>query len=155
MLTRSWNPWSIFDELERAMLHTAGSSEWPLFELEDGADETILTADVPGMSADDLEVTVAGSTLIIRGERKPRHGRGARRYHGAFERRYTLGDAYDLDDVKAHVEDGVLTITLPKAAKAKPRRVKLTTGVVDKVKGFLTGGKDKDKDKEKREREAS
>jgi HSP20 family protein len=146
MQIRTWSPWSIFDELERAMLHPAGSSEWPRFDVEDTEDETILTADVPGMTADDLEVTVAGSLLIIRGERKPRPGRSTtRRFHGAFERRYQLGDSYATDDVQAHVQDGVLTITLPKAAKARPRRIKLTSGVVDKVKGFLTGGKDKDK----------
>ena len=145
MLNGSWNPWSLFDELERAMLHTAGSSEWPRFEIEDSDDETILYADVPGMTTDDLEVFVQGPLLIVRGERKPRHGRGgARRHYGAFERRFRVGDLYDLDDVKAHVQDGVLTITLAKAAKVKPRRVKLTTGVIDKVKGLLSGGKDKD-----------
>jgi HSP20 family protein len=127
------------------MLHPAGSSQWPAFDVEDSDDETILTADVPGMTVDDLEVTVAGSLLIIRGERKPRPGLGtSRRFHGAFERRYQLSDAYVTDDVQAHVQDGVLTVTLPKAAKARPRRIKLTSGVIDKVKGFLTGGKDKD-----------
>lgn len=150
MLMRSWNPWSLFDELERAMLHTAGSSEVasfePRFEIDDSEDETVLTADVPGMTTDDLEVLVQGPLLIIRGERKPRPGRGSARRYGAFERRFRVGDLYDLDDVKAHVQDGVLTIALAKAAKAKPRRVKLTSGVIDKVKGLLTGHKDKDKE---------
>jgi HSP20 family protein len=153
MLMRSWNPWSLFDELERAMLHTAGSSEGsrfePRFEIDDSEDETVLYADVPGMTTDDLEVFVQGPLLIVRGERKQRHGRGgAPRHYGAFERRFRVGELYDLDDVKAHVQDGVLTITLAKAAKAKPRRVKLTTGVIDKVKGLLSGGKDKGKEHE-------
>lgn len=144
MLARYWNPWSIFDELDRAMHFTAGSSEWPKFEVEDSEDETILTADVPGMTIDDLEVTVAGQVLTIHGERKVKHGRLAGRSL-TFERRFSVGDTYDLDDVRAHVQDGVLTLALPKAARAKPRRIKLTSGVVDKVKGFLTGGKDKEK----------
>jgi HSP20 family protein len=149
MLNGSWNPWSLFDELERAMLHTAGSSEWPRFDVDDTEDETVLCADVPGMTADDIEVLVQGPMLIVRGERKPRHGRSAgRRFYGSFERRFRIGDLYDLDDVKAHVQDGVLTVTLSKVAKAKPRRVKLTSGVIDKVKGLLSGGKDKDKAKE-------
>jgi HSP20 family protein len=144
MLASYWNPWSIFDELDRAMHSTAGSSEWPKFEVEDSEDETILTADVPGMTVDDLEVTVAGQVLTIHGERKVKHGRHAGRSY-TFERRFSVGDTYDLDDIRAHVQDGVLTLALPKAARAKPRRIKLTSGVVEKVKGFLTGGKDKEK----------
>ena len=58
------------------------------------------------------------------------------------------GQRYNLGVVKAHVQDGVLTITLAKAAKVKPRRVKLTTGVIDKVKGLLSGGKDRDTEHE-------
>ena len=56
-----WNPWSIFDELERSIFDTASSPEWPQFDIEDTDDETVLTADLPGMTEDDLEVTAVGS----------------------------------------------------------------------------------------------
>jgi HSP20 family protein len=138
-----WNPWSIFDELDRAM---ASSSEWPQFDIEDSDDETRLIADVPGMREDDLEITAQGPYLIVRGERKPGDGRPSRRrFYGTFARQFHVGDAYDLDQVKAKLEDGVLTIRLEKVAKAKPRRIPLTTSVVDKVKGLIGGKKENDK----------
>ena len=142
-----WNPWALFDELERTVSGTAGSSAWPVFDIEDTEDETVLTADLPGMTEDDIEVTVEGPMLIIRGERKARDGRYVRRarFHGSFERRFRIGDAYDVDHVEASLAHGVLTGHLAKAAKATPRRIKLASGVLDKVKGFLTGDKDKEK----------
>jgi HSP20 family protein len=130
MQTYQWNPWSIFDELERSMR----SSEWPAFDIVDDDDATTLTADVPGMAEDDIDVTVTGSLLTVCGQR--RRGRERR-----FERRFQLPEGYDLDAVTANVTHGVLTIRLAKAAKLKPRRIKLTTGLVDKVKGLLSGDK--------------
>jgi HSP20 family protein len=136
-----WNPWTVFDELQRTMV---GSSDWPQFDIEDFEDETVLTADVPGMREDDIEITAKGPFLIVRGERKendePQLRR--RRRYGSFERQFHVGDTYDLDDVKAHLEDGVLTIRLQKSAKVKPRRIPLSTGIVDKVKGILDGKKE-------------
>jgi len=144
MQTFLWNPWSLFDELERSMFAT-GSSEWPQFDIEDTDDETVLGADLPGMSEADIEVTVSGPYLLVRGERKAKEGHYVRRarFHGAFERRFWIGDGYDPDQVSAHIANGELTIRLAKAAKAKPRRIKLTTGgLAEKVKGLLGGNKD-------------
>jgi HSP20 family protein len=140
-----WNPWSVFDEIERAMFDAGRSSEWPVFDIEDTDDETILTADLPGLTDDDVEITVAAPLLTVRGERKPGDGRylSRRRFHGTFERTFRIGEHYDLDSVQANLSHGVLTIRLAKAAQARPRRIKLTTGVIDRVKGLLTGDKDK------------
>jgi HSP20 family protein len=140
-----WNPWSVFDELERTFFHTASSSQWPQFDIEDTDDETVLTADLPGMSEDDIEVTVEAPYLVVRGERTAKQGRHVRRarFHGAFERRFWIGDTYDLDNVDAHIANGELSIRLEKATKAKPRRIKLTSGIAAKVKGLLTSNKEK------------
>ena len=138
-----WNPWSIFDELERSML-AASSSSWPQFDIEDTEDETVLTADMPGMTDDDVEVTVQGPYLVVRGERKAKEGSYVRRarFAGSFERRFYIGEGYDLDRVTAHIANGELSIRLEKAAKAKPRRIKLTSGgIAAKVKGLLGGDK--------------
>jgi HSP20 family protein len=144
MQTFTWNPWSIFDELERSM---TGSSQWPQFDIDDNDEETVLSADLPGMGEDDIELTIAGSTLTVRGERKVKDGRyvSRRRFTGAFEKQFRIAEGYDLDDVQARIANGVLTITLTKAEKAKPRRIKLAAGVVEKVKGLLSGEKAKDK----------
>jgi HSP20 family protein len=141
-----WNPWSIFDELERVIFDDAASSpEWPQFDIEDTDDETVLTADVPGMSEDDLEVTVQAPYLLVRGERKANRGRYLRRtrFHGAFERRFWISDRYDVDHIDAHIANGELTIRLAKVARVKPRRIKLTTGIAAKVKGLLAAHPDK------------
>lgn len=144
MQTYLWNPWPLFDQLERSMFATS-SPDWPTFDVEDTDDELVLTADLPGMTEDDLEITVNGQQLIVRGERKPKDGRYLRRarFHGAFVRTFTLGDSYDPDRVSAHIENGELTIRLEKLAKAKPRRIKLTSGLAAKVKGLLSGDKDR------------
>jgi HSP20 family protein len=147
MQTYTWNPWSIFDELERTFFDRRGSSEWPVFDIEDDADATTLTADVPGMTEEDIELSVSGPLVTVRGERKARPGSYVRRgrWHGAFERTFRLSEAHDPDDVTGHVANGVLTIRIAKAAKMKPRRIKLTAGVIDKVKGLLSGDKDKER----------
>ncbi len=145
MRTQIWNPWSIFDELERATFAGAGSLVWPAFDIEDAENETVLTADLPGLTEQDLDITVEGSTLIVRGERRPtdRNYLRRERFYGPFEKRFEIGAGYDLENVKAHVAHGVLTITVAKTAQAKPRKIKLGTGVVDRVKGLLGGDKDK------------
>jgi HSP20 family protein len=145
MQTFMWNPWSIFDELERSML-AASAPQWPQFDIEDTDDETVLSADVPGMGEADIEVTVSGSHLVVRGERKVKDGRYVRRAraHGVFERRFWLGDSYDRDHVTAQLANGELTIRLEKAARAKPRRIQLTSGgLAAKVKGLLGGDREK------------
>ena len=98
-----------------------------------------MSADVPGMTEDDIEVTMTGPYLVVRGERKSTRAR----VRGTFERRFWIGDGYDPDRVSAHIANGELTIHLEKAAKAKPRRIKLTSGIAAKVKGLLAGDKDK------------
>lgn len=145
MQTYLWDPWSILDELERSMFET-GSSEWPQFDIEDSDDETVLAADLPGMGEDDIDVTVCGPYLVVRGERKAKEGRYLSRacFHGAFERRFWIADGYDPDHVTAHIANGELMIRFEKAAKAKPRRIKLTSGgIAAKVKGLLGGDKDR------------
>ena len=145
MQTYLWNPWSIFDELERPLFHAASSPDWPQFDIEDSDDQTVLTADLPGMSEDDIEVTVTGQELIVRGERKPRDGRHIHRgrFYGAFQRRFWIDGSYDPEHVSAHIANGELTIRLEKTARAKPRRIKLTSGLAAKVKGLLTSDKDR------------
>jgi HSP20 family protein len=141
MQTYYWNPWPIFNahDLDRGVR----SSEWPAFEIADDDDATTLIADVPGMTEDDIEVIVTGSLLTVRGQRRRGDGNYVRsaRWYGVFERRFQLPEGYDLDAVTANVTHGVLTIRLAKAARLKPRRIKLTSGLVDKVKGLLSGDK--------------
>lgn len=133
---QTFYPWTMFDQLDSMF---AAAPRAPRFEIEEHDDATLLTADVPGMRDDDIEVTVAGPHLIVRGERKRRGT-----VTTSFERRFWIGETYDVDQIAGAVADGVLEIRLPKAARARPRKIKLAAGgLVDRVKGLLAGDKDK------------
>ena len=91
----------------------------------------VLTASVPGMKADVLDITLDGETLVIRGELS-----GAvenvsyalrERLHGKFERRLTINVPVDISAAQASIENGVLTLTLPKAEEARPHRIAVKT----------------------------
>lgn len=97
---------------------------------EDG-DQVVLTMDVPGVEPEDLELEVEGRNLVVRGEKRaPELGEGSRVHHrerrfGRFERAFTLGFQVDRDRIDAKVDDGVLTVRLPKAEEAKARRIEV------------------------------
>jgi HSP20 family protein len=91
----------------------------------------VISASVPGVPAENVEITVLGDTLRIRGERheeRTEDGQGQRwllreRRFGAFERTVALPTTVKADAADADFKDGVLTITLPKAEEAKPRSI--------------------------------
>ena len=84
-----------------------------------------VTAELPGVKAEDLEVSVDGDTLIIRGEKKTEQAADARqaswseRTYGAFARAFTLPAEVDRERVEAAFKQGVLTLTLPKTAQTQ------------------------------------
>ncbi len=93
------------------------------------ADENsvVLTASVPGLKLDDLEINVDGDELVIRGEING-HEEGVQyilreRFHGRFERRLQINVPVDVNAAEATYENGVLRLVLPKAEEAKPRRI--------------------------------
>ena len=98
---------------------------------EDG-DSAYVEAELPGLTMDDVEVLVLGNELTINGERKIA-GRDGARYHrrergqGRFSRSLALPWEIDADKVEARLHDGVLTVRLPKAESAKPKKVKVLT----------------------------
>jgi HSP20 family protein len=87
-------------------------------------------AELPGMTDQDIEISVLDGRLYLRGERKPDEGRTYLyngRSYGRFERVITLPEAVANDDVTADLKEGVLTLTLPKRPEAKPRKIELKT----------------------------
>jgi HSP20 family protein len=95
-------------------------------------DAIILTADVPGLKPEELNVTLEGDTLTVRGELKARaEDRNyllRERATGPFERVLTINTPIDTNKVTAEFSDGVLTLTLPKAEAVKPKQIKVTAG---------------------------
>lgn len=86
--------------------------------------------DLPGVKNEDLEITVERNMLTVAAERQWRPEDGdqyyyGERYRGGFRRQVQLGDGLDLDHLEADLHDGVLTIRIPVAERAKPRRVSI------------------------------
>jgi HSP20 family protein len=84
---------------------------------------------LPGIQEKDLAVTVAGDTLVIRGEKRQEHEQKDKNYHysersyGSFRRAFVLPDGVDREKISADLSKGVLTVTLPKTAEAaKPAK---------------------------------
>ena len=101
----------------------------PSVDMYETENEVIIKAAVPGIKADDIQINVTGEMLTIRGETKEKSDVKEKAYHireqswGTFERRIVLPTLVVSDKAKADFEDGVLTITLPKAEEVKPRTI--------------------------------
>ncbi len=117
---------------------TAGrqqSGDWgvPLDVAEDD-NNFVVKASVPGIKPEDIEVTVHGEVLTIRGEMKQEQDRENERYHlrerryGTFTRSLSLPAPVKTDEVSAEYNNGVLTLTLPKTEEVKPKRIQVKGG---------------------------
>ncbi len=143
MSTTRWDPWGDIVSLREAMNNLleesfvrpqAGASGPGMasslaLDVRETPDSFVVTASVPGVPSSAIDISVLGDTLRIRGERKEEHeesGDGSRwilreRRFGVFERTVSLPSMVDAEGADADFEDGVLTITLPKADIARPK----------------------------------
>jgi HSP20 family protein len=122
-------------EFDRAFEGEAngGSATWvPAMDVVETTDEVLCHLEVPGMTADDIDIRVQDNVLVVSGEKKAsteEHKEGGfrsiERRYGRFERSFTLPRSIDTSHVTARHENGVLTIVLPKAEASKPRRVEI------------------------------
>ncbi len=129
----------IRDEMNRAFGNALPASEgsaritraWtPAVDIRENGNGFVISADLPGVEPDDIEVTMEGGTLTIRGDRKietrDEHDDGYRRVErrrGSFLRRFTLPEVADAERVSARGKDGVLEVTIPKKAALTPKRI--------------------------------
>jgi len=93
----------------------------------------VVHLDLPGVSADSIDLTVEQNVLTIHAERKPPVDEGAERVvdertYGVFSRQLFLGDTLDADHLTADYVAGVLTLSIPIAERAKPRKVEVSGG---------------------------
>ena len=132
----TFDPFRDFDRLAGQMLGaTAGGRTAPTampMDLYRAGDYFVLHCDLAGIDPGSVDVGVDGRVLTIRAERSPRTDADVQwlrreRATGTFERRLTLGDGLDLDNIAATWQDGVLTLTIPVAEAAKPRRIAIST----------------------------
>jgi len=102
-----------------------------LLDISETEDEYVVEASLPGIKPEDVQITVHGDTLTIRGETKAEEEKKGQAWHlrerrfGSFQRSVALATPVDSDKAQAHFENGVLTLRLPKAEQAKPRQIKV------------------------------
>ncbi|QEH33212.1 Spore protein SP21 [Aquisphaera giovannonii] len=107
---------------------------YPPINVHDEGEGYVLTAQLPGVCADEVELTITGETLTMRGERKRPEGvkddsyRRQERLVGRWSRTITLPDRVDSTQVTASFSNGILIVRIPKAEGAKPRHITVATG---------------------------
>jgi HSP20 family protein len=145
----TWNPWNQLEALRRDIdrafanadfqnrpfFHTAflpgqAARRYPLINLSEDRDHVYVEALAPGVDPNALEVTVTGNMLTIAGEKrrhpeniKPEAFHRSERAAGKFVRTMELPVAVDANHIKAEYRHGLLMVTLPKAASAKPKQI--------------------------------
>jgi len=120
-------PWSLGADLAPPAL--AGAPQVDILEHDGGVE---LVCDVPGCGPDDIGITAEKGVLTIHARRKA-EGDGAamirsERFHGEFTRSFALGEHYDMDQVSASLQNGVLTVRVAKRPEAAPRRIPVRLG---------------------------
>ena len=133
--------WRDMRRLQREMGHLLGgtsapiTSSFPALNLYSGDEGVILTAELPGVEMDDLEITVLGETLTLSGSRNMGEIEEDVTYHrrersqGQFTRTVELPFRVDGDNVEAKFSNGVLHILLPRVEEEKPRKITVKTAV--------------------------
>lgn len=141
-----YDPWRTISQLQNEMNRLfedqLGSEEttdtgmvatdWrPAVDVQEDANQYLITADLPGVDPKDIDVSLDNGVLTIRGERrdeseqKEASYKRVERVRGTFFRRFTLPDTADAENVKAKSENGVLRITIPKQAEVQPRKIEV------------------------------
>jgi HSP20 family protein len=125
-----------FRELDRLTQQTFGTATRPAVMPMDAwreGDSFVVELDIPGVDPDSVDLDVERNVLTIRAER-PSFGRentemiASERQRGVFSRQLLLGDTLDIDNVEANYDAGVLTLRIPVAEKAKPRKISVNSG---------------------------
>jgi len=108
--------------------------EWaPAVDVSETADKVVVKAEVPGIEAKDIDISLSGDVLTIKGEKKSAREEKKENYHlversyGSFSRSLRLPAAVIADKIEAAYKQGVLTVTCPKKEEVKPKAIKVKT----------------------------
>ncbi len=131
------NPMDLFDRFFDNMLFPRtidgeGKMNWvPRVEITEEDEKFEITAELPGMGKDNINILIDNGTLTIRGEKKLEDEKKEKNYHllerryGEFVRRFKLPENVDADKINAEYKDGILKLTVPKTEAAKPKEIKV------------------------------
>ena len=120
---------SLFEPFLREGEELATESFVPAVDIREEEEKYILEAELPGMKKEDVHIEVKDGVLTFSGERKSEHEEKTDKYtrversHGTFKRTFSLPEHVEEEKIEAAYKDGVLTMTLPKGEKAKPKQI--------------------------------
>ena len=132
-----WDPWrelhQVQSQLNRLMSDAWAdrAREFPPVELWTGEEGAVLRAQLPGLSPEDAELSVVGDTVTLKGNRPGPEASARERYHrrereaGGFVRTIQLPFTVESEKVRAQFRNGVLEVTLPRAASERPRKIQV------------------------------
>jgi len=104
----------------------------PALDVVETADRFVVQVDLPGIDARDIDISVAGNVLTLKGERRARGHKGEvyrkETWEGSFQRTLSLPAAVDPDRVSASFKEGVLEVSIGKREEARPRRIAVKAG---------------------------
>jgi len=129
--TELWDPFAGLEEIRREVNRQLETAFAPALDVAEEKDGFLVKIDLPGLSKDDVSVTIHDNFLTVKGERKhdvekkETNFYHRERVHGTFARTLELPTRVDASKVAANFRDGVLHVTLPKSEEAKPKEIKV------------------------------
>jgi len=149
-----WRPFRELEEMGRRFEDIFGRSSWPTvwrriptmemgwapaIEVFEKEDKFVVKAELPGMKEEDIDISVVGDTLTIRGERKAESEVKEEDYYccersyGSFSRSIAVPSNVDAKKIEASYDDGVLEVNLPKAPEVKPKKISVSAKKKEKA----------------------
>jgi HSP20 family protein len=140
-ITRTYAyPWRELDQMTNRLSRmfdgngtAMANGAWtPAVSVEETENELLLTAELPGVMLESVDIQLENSVLTIRGTKEQEQEDQSRRFHvwerswGSFERSFTLPRTVKGEDITAHFENGLLRVRMPKAPEARSRRIEIT-----------------------------
>ena len=139
----TWDPWRAMRDLMRwdpfrEMAPTYSTFERatfaPTFDVSENKDAYMFKADVPGVKKEDLEISINGNRLCVSGKRDWDHETKSDTYYayereyGSFSRTFTLPDGADYEHVKSSLDNGVLSLWIPKKPESQAKKIAISSG---------------------------
>lgn len=142
-----WRPFRELEEIERRFSDMLGQpplpAEWrriptmemgwaPAIEMFEKEDKFVMKAELPGVKEEDIDISVVGDILTIKGERKAESEVKeddyycCERSYGSFSRSIAMPSDADAQKIEANYEDGILEVSLPKTQKVKPKKISVS-----------------------------
>lgn len=134
-----YEPWNLLEQVQRELSRVLEGPEsggqpataaWaPAVDIKEEPDRFVILADLPGLEAKDIDITMENGVLTLKGQRAfqdQRESEGYRRVErlrGSFMRRFSLPEAVEADKITAKSRHGILELVVPKAPQAQPRRI--------------------------------